>query len=402
MTLGASLLEQLLASAERAQARDSRYVARIRLKGDPGYAELGFDAREALHAQMRIAEQRGAVTLTWSRFGGEDRRLDAVLLADVEALASVLGRSSLSGAVRVASDAFEPWVERVPALGSVLAAWKAAKRVRGHGPEKHADFADAARVISHMQSRTEDAVVRAVSIDLFGDSKRIEALVPLLDALTAESITAPAAHWEDVLANLGLRKAPSPFLLAGRGRVHLIESGWRDLAYEYLAVSPTQIDGFEGAIEWVLLVENLTTFDLCAKARPDREGGLVLYTAGMPSPSWLRACRAVLERLGHHISVYHWGDIDVGGFRIAAKVADAIYPRRLRPWLMDSRSLRDIERTVPASLAERGQMARNAARAGWGDLAEHLASQESLLLEQEAVPVCFPAYASSHRDVLRK
>jgi len=393
VTLEASLLEQLLASAERAQGRGSRYVARIRLKGDPGYAALGFDAREALHAQMRIAEQRGAVTLTWSRFGGEDRRLDAVVLADIEALASVLGRRSLCGAIRVASDAFAPWVERVPALAAVLAAWKAAKRVRGHGPEKHADFVDAARVIAHMQSRIEDAVVRAVSIDLFGDSKRIEALVPLLDALTAESIAAPASHWEDVLANLGLRKAPSPFLLAGRGRVHLIESGWRDLAYEYLAVSPTQIDGFEGAIEWVLLVENLTTFDLCAKARPDREGGLVLYTAGMPSPSWLRAFRAVLERLGHHISVYHWGDIDVGGFRIAAKVAEAIYPRTLRPWLMDSRSLRDIDRTVPASPAERGQMARNAARAGWGALVEHLASPESVLLEQEAVPVCFPATA---------
>lgn len=393
MTLEALLLEQLLASAERAQARGSRYVARIRLKGDPGYAALGFDAREALHAQMRIAEQRGAVTLTWSRFGGDDRRLDAVVLADVEALASVLGRSSLCGAVLVASDAFEPWVERVPALGSVLAAWKAAKRVRGLGPEKHADFVDAARVITHMQSRTEDAVVRAVSIDLFGDSKRIEAIVPLLDALTAESIAAPSSHWEDVLANLGLRKAPSPFLLAGRGRVHLSESGWRDLAYEYLAVSPTQVDGFEGAIEWVLLVENLTTFDLCAKARPDREGGLVLYTAGMPSPSWLRACRAVLERLGHHISVYHWGDIDVGGFRIAARVAEAIYPRRLRPWLMDSRSLRDIARSVPASLAERGQMERNAGRAGWGELAEHLASPASVLLEQEAVPVCFPATA---------
>jgi hypothetical protein len=116
VTLEASLLEQLLASAERAQARGSRYVARIRLKGDPGYAALGFDAREALHAQMRIAEQRGAVTLTWSRFGGDDRRLDAVVLADVEALASVLGRSSLCGAVRVASVAFEPWAERVPAF----------------------------------------------------------------------------------------------------------------------------------------------------------------------------------------------------------------------------------------------------------------------------------------------
>jgi hypothetical protein len=390
VTLEASLLEQLLASAERAQGRGSRYVARIRLKGDPGYAALGFDAREALHAQMRIAEQRGAVTLTWSRFGGEDRRLDAVVLADVEALASLLGRSSLSGAVRVASDAFAPWVERVPALASVLAAWKAAKRVRGHGPEKHADFADAARVIAHMQSRTEDAVVRAVSIDLFGDSKRIEALVPLLDALTAESITAPASHWEDVLANLGLRKAPSPFLLAGRGRVHLIESGWRDLAYEYLAVSPTQVDGFEGAIEWVLLVENLATFDLCAKARPDRAGGLVMYTAGMPSPSWRRACRAILSGVDDRVPVFHWGDIDVGGFRIAATVASVMLPRVLHPWQMDSRNTVGGVATSPA---ERSQMARSARLAGWGSLADHLGSDASTLIEQEGIPVRFPLWS---------
>jgi len=72
----------------------------------------------------------------------------------------------------------------------------------------------------------------------------------------------------------------------------------------------------------LLTVENLASFHDAARA-PDADRALLLYTGGMPSPAWRRAYARVLDALPAGLPVWHWGDIDEGGFRIAAVRADA-------------------------------------------------------------------------------
>lgn len=67
----------------------------------------------------------------------------------------------------------------------------------------------------------------------------------------------------------------------------------------------------------VMSIENLTTFHSEAKRRCN-EPVLLLYTAGMPSPAWRAMYVRLLTALPADVSVYHWGDLDEGGFRIAA------------------------------------------------------------------------------------
>lgn len=307
-------------------------------------------------------------------------------MKDIELLASVLGMSSQGALVRRAAVAFEPWLTVAPRLANVLAAWREGRMVRKGGPETMEAFVDAAKVIGYMQGEAAEQPVRVASRRMFRDSKRVEALVPQLDVLCGETWPAPVNHREHVLSRIGLRVSPLPFLMAGCGAVRLRQSGIRTLAFEYLAVTPTEVVGFDGAPRWVLCIENLTTFGMAARQMGATPVGLVLYTGGMPSPSWQHAFQAVLSALPD-VPVYHWGDIDEGGFRIASVIAQAMAPRALLPWLMDPSEMTDCDEGTPH---KRVRMVAAARRAGWDALASRLEVHRPVLLEQEHLDVVFP------------
>lgn len=386
----ARLLEDLLASGERALARGSSRRSKRRFTDpDSPYWALETEARDAFHGELRLAEHAGAIELGWSRFGGEAAMLEWVRLLDLTALARHLGRTTHTNKVEFARTAFAPWLAQVPRLADVVARWVAGKDVRLQGPDAAADFVDAARVIARMADEPRELPVRVASRQLFRDSKRIEALVPHLDVLTSEVWPAPANHREDVLSGIGLRAAPLPFHMAGVGAVRLNRSGLRALAYEYIAVSPAQVVGYEGNPRWILSVENLTTFNMIAELDVAQNEGLVLYSGGMPSPSWRRAYATVVSSVAASLPIYHWGDIDAGGFRIAAVIAETIQPRPLLPWCMDPSHVKELD---PATAEVRARMAYNAQRAGWSELATVISTMEPGRLEQEDLPIQLPLF----------
>lgn len=390
--LSQQILERLFAGGERAHARgDGKGRPRPEnlLDSAHAYWSLPLHERDALHVRMRQAEAAGAVMLTWSKFGGDDRPLEKVALADVERLAAFLGRPLNGSLVDQAEHAFAPWIEAVPLLARVLEGWRAMRVVRGCGPEDAGDFVDAARVIVHMRDAEEDRIVRQVSRVLFRDSKRLEKLIPQLSYLQAPGVTFPR-HPEEILAEIGLRKEPAPFLLAGVGDVVLQRVQALTLVHPYLGVSAPHITGFVGASRWVMTVENLTTFHMIADKRP--MDGLVLYTGGMPSPTWRRAYRRIVDALPG-ADLYHWGDIDAGGFRIAACLAGSLDGRPLHPWQMAP----GLEPGDASDERSRKAMVDAARRAGWFELADELAASPPFELEQEDLDVSWPGATRHER-----
>ena len=95
-----------------------------------------------------------------------------------------------------------------------------------------------------------------------------------------------------------------------------------------------------------------------------RTDGLVVFTGGMPSPAWVAGFRRLTERLSQSSTFYYWGDIDVGGFRIAARLREVEVSEgvSLQPWLMDATTLVG-GRNVSDSI--RDAMRAAAVRAGW-------------------------------------
>lgn len=148
----------------------------------------------------------------------------------------------------------------------------------------------------------------------------------------------------------------------------------------FLGVANTVVTGYRGPADWILTIENLTTFHQAARALGPVPNGLILYTAGMPSPSWGLAYQRILASLPQTVPVYHWSDHDEGGFRIAARIAQfaARTGFQLRPWSMDAALWNGAG--DPASESQHNSMIRSALAAGWTELASQI---QPVFFEQE-------------------
>ena len=258
--------------------------------------------------------------------------------------------------------------------------------MRGLGPEHAADVRDALVVARESFSRTgAERLLRVESVRLFGDSKRIEKLVSWLDVIGSEQLPPTGLPVEDILAQYGLRRVPQPALVSGHGRVEL-SGQWVSIPRPYLGLPLESVTRFEGAPRFVLSIENLTTFHETLLAFPQHDGCLV-YTGGMPSPSWRRFYTCLLQAFPLDCPVFHWGDIDEGGFRIAAVLHRAARDagHALRPWLMSPVYARSTQPDVPFRKSRTSQtIVQQCQSLGWEDLAEEF-RQEPWEVEQEAL-----------------
>ncbi|WFC41013.1 Wadjet anti-phage system protein JetD domain-containing protein [Pseudoxanthomonas sp. SE1] len=402
-----------MSDARRVLERLLRKGERARLRGDAAHASLPMTEasardyvslrtlaeRETFHAQVAIAERAGAVTVERDRHRGDGERLLRLTVIDLDVLADHLGVPLLDARVREAAEVLSSWLTDFPVLNDVLAAWRADRKVRGHGPEAAPDLADAALAVrARLADEAHECILRRESARLFAGraqaSKRLEQLTPWLDLLGSGQLVADGPlEKEHVWASLGLRREPQPLLVAGTGTLLLDGDVELPLATTFLGVPLDAVEGVRTDAVCVLSVENLASFHDAARATgADRM--LVVYTGGMPSPAWRRAYARLLRSLPPDVPVWHWGDIDEGGFRIAAVLAETVTAsgHRLQPWQMSPADVLPIpghDASVPASDVLQA-MCRWAERAGWAGVAEALRAQP-LHLEQEALPARLPS-----------
>jgi hypothetical protein len=394
---GEKALALLVRKAEGAWARRSERLVTIAFTDGvfPDYLKLpSHEAKKATHAFLRNAERAGAITIEWDRRAGEDGQITRLRLADPDVAAELLGLRPLW---RVCSDALHQ-LKAAGALArcqAVYEAWCAGKAPRKLGPDRVRDFVDAHRVITacaEERPNAREVAVRRVSARLFADSKRVEAIHVALDLLTGSMDAEPASP-EEVWMRLGLIKHPQPFQCAGDAVLLLVDGREQIIAAPYTAVAPRTVAGirFSTSCRYVLTVENLTTFNELADGIAGPIAGLVLYCAGMPGLSFALAYSKVVAALPPGARLYHWGDIDRGGYRIAAALAATasasgvkLSPFRMNPAGIDAVTER---RTIPHD--EVRDMARIARSIGWDDEAAGV-ELAAAAYEQEAQPPELP------------
>ena len=112
------------------------------------------------------------------------------------------------------------------------------------------------------------------------------------------------------------------------------------LVRPYLGLRPDTIRGLQVTgkpVKFLLTIENLASFNEAAQDTANPDDLLLIYVAGNPTPSLLAAYQRLLSSVKPE-TVMHWGDIDVGGFRIAARLADSAAEagHKLELWCMNS------------------------------------------------------------------
>lgn len=338
--LARSALRKLLKGAESASIRGSSPRGLPFSEGSfPEYLKhRPVSELTDLHNELLAAERKEAIRIEWDRRSGDRGQVTRIDLRDAEKLALFLGVVPLWTQLSTARESLQPWVHR-PQVAALLAAWTAGKRPRERGPEDLNSFVQALKVIDEVEGQMDGPpiAVRRMSARLFQDSKRIEALGVELDLLT-KSDDGPVRSTDEIYSELGLQRFPQPFFMASAsGGAYRLSSGmFRDVEVPYSAPDPETIRGFKFSGRYVLSVENLTIFQELARGLGGPIDGLILYSAGMPSPRWLETYKRVISDANPD-QVLHWGDPDVGGIRAMRNIALAARSvgYELKPFAMD-------------------------------------------------------------------
>ncbi|AFM65177.1 MULTISPECIES: Wadjet anti-phage system protein JetD domain-containing protein [Pseudomonas aeruginosa group] len=331
------------------------------------------------------AQDAGAISFVRDKLNPDDGLIERIDLIDTVALARFLRQTTHTDVLAAAISLLTPYLTQHDVLELVVERWARMASVRGWGPADAAAWVDAITVIEQCARAQATALspLREVSARLFRNSKRIEQLTVPLDVLLQGSLEVAARTPSEVWQELGLFKEEQPVLLAGnveivRGRVTAV------LDEPYTGLPASAIYAISGTVESVLTIENLTTFHSEAKRYFDQPK-LLIYTAGMPSPAWRAMYQRVLAGIAIGTPIQHWGDIDEGGFRIAAMLAktSALAGHCLKPHAMHPDNV-PLDLRKPASKRTLQRMQRFAEQAGWHELGAAVLSS-GFTVEQEAL-----------------
>ena len=397
MTNQTSLLSQrFLAKAfHRAQAAESRgadpaiQLLLSEAQCPEFFAMRSLDEARQFRAELAMAERSGAIRLVLAKHKAAPGDVKAVIVANLEALGLRLGLDVRATQIVIAREHLAPHLADYPVLEAALERWRTGRTVRGSvpTPETVRAILDAIRVHQARAGRVDDVLLRRESIRLFRDSKRIEALSRWLDVLQEGALAPSGLTRQEIFNGLGLHKEPQPFLIAADAVVEG-EAGESRLFRPFHGLPTAAIARFKfpSPPTCILTVENLATFhELVTLARTTQAA--VVYTGGMPSPAWRQAFLCLLRSVGEGVPLYHSGDIDVGGFRIAHAVSNvaAQMGGSLRPWRMDPEVLvRQGYALYAAKPAQIAAMRRWCDLIGWIDIAASLQRSPGLI-EQELI-----------------
>lgn len=340
--LARKALESLWRRADRANLKGVSRTVSLRLSASsfPEYVRIQTrEEKDTFHAHMREASRAGAIGIEWDRRAGEDGQIVGITLRSADALGALLGHSTTTSKIAAARSALAEWAAH-PNVAALVQAWMAGRSPRGVGVECVQDVVDTMKLVKECaDNQYQDVSERRVSARLFGDSKRIEQLSTVIDLMTAQTFDEAEPRTQiAVLSDLGLLKHPQAMLVSGR----LELSVGRDnpcaaplsVTFPYVGVAPLHVYAALGSPTYVLSVENLTIFNELAKEAAGPLTGVLLYTGGYPSPAMLKAYKVILESFD--VPIWHWGDTDLGGFRIANLLATAAkqVDRSLQLWQM--------------------------------------------------------------------
>lgn len=320
-------LGKLLTSAENAAGRNAtgRTISlRFSAASFPEYLAAETHAeKSACNTALMLAERAGAIRINWDQRAGDKTCVDRVELVDMVSLARHLGVVPRWVEVANATATFADCRSAHPVLDDVLECWRRGILARGTRPGNTSDWLDAITIVDFCRQSMElEIPVRRLSAHKLDDTKRIEKLSSLIDAVLQSDLSAPIREQEEVLSELGLIKYPQTVLISGHIDV-VIDAMTVRVPRPYLGLPPLSVSEFtpRTRVSFVLTIENLQSFHEFVRTMPADANAVVLYTGGMPSPSWKRLYELLLNSVDPATPVLHWGDIDLGGFRIAGHVA---------------------------------------------------------------------------------
>lgn len=356
--------------------------------------EEDVEEKEAFLRAVEDLYSREVVSVKWRRFrAGEE--VEALYLEDPCALYSLLGAKApwdrreelLTVLIRA------PWTDsRLSGLGERLRAL-----LEAHHPlpvDEPVELRELGRLFLLTPKETLGLPIRALSVRLFNDSKRLEGLLSKADKLSAE------VDGERLSVRLGLRRSYPEVSFSLFGSLRLSGEPWQ-LSGELMALPLESVKAIrevslrrsqKTGAPWVLSVENKESFYAVAEAAraawapgaASSPPSAVVYTAGHPG----EAVRELLRALsGDSTSLLHFGDMDPEGLLILQELGQQT-GLSIHPFSMDEVSFRRYLRFGRA-LGESSLVRLKEIRLDELAGVAALIKESGTGVEQEVIPVSF-------------
>ncbi len=347
----------------------------------------GPSEQESLHRVLRDAERAGGVRLEADRLGQFTGEFARVRLIDADALYRFLNRHPSGDVAEKARLRIESACRKVvretffeSILDEASAAWAINRSFLGFRPNDSDGLIEVFR-LSHraLHWGGRDIDHRTFSRRTVGDSKALERCEGRVAALLRRRKPAMSdLEPREVLQAHGIVRRAHPLFLRGPisvmcDTIRLEGSG---VPFIGLPLTTIQSATLQSPIDYAIIIENPTSFWRYCMEIEGRY--LALLSDGFPA-------RDVLAGIVHLVGaarpapVFHWGDIDAGGLRIANYLEDAcgvplrlhdMAPELAAKWGTPLKSRRGLE-----GLAGR--------EGSIGALARWLRSKDGQALEQE-------------------
>jgi len=248
---------------------------------------------------------------------------------------------------------------------------------------------DLLSVLEMLPKLASETPYRIFSVRAFNDSKRLEAikgqLVSLIRLGNPEWKHLPA---DELLRELNLVPNPNTIWLSGNWQLGLengevLSLGGFCPAVGFPAAQSTSLKSITVFAEAVLCIENLTSFHEFIRTQGRKYA--VICTYGNPSP----AVRRILRLIQDDLPIYHWSDLDYGGFNILSQLRRLVRDD-IRPYRMDAATLdSNHERARPLTIADRANLKKLLLRSELRDMHPLIEYQlkRGLKLEQEGIEI---------------
>lgn len=353
------VLNRLLDKFERSRAYlDPDAVRRrimLRLCSDefPEYDIEKPEVRELVNFVVRELDEKGIVGYEWLRFE-RGNIIEKIWLKfdNIDAAYREAGRKPKSARVDTVLSILReykrlvslPWISKF--LEDAEAGIEAKRSLNPFLPDDEETakaVLDALKAIN--DKGDEEYLERVFSLRCYGDSKFFEKnvsrkIVEIIKKYLVNAGDFADSHLDDeILAMAGIVKAPEQVDFCG-GIEGRLEGRHVDFSiFKYgVAINSRTVKSLEFSslkqVQKVLFIENKANYaDYILKKRKEDE--LVIFHGGFYSPVREIFFKKVYEA-GYKTGVefYHWGDIDIGGFRMFRRLKTNIIPC-LKPLLMD-------------------------------------------------------------------
>ncbi len=311
----------------------------------PTYHSASVEQRLQLHNNLEVIESAvPGFKLIFSSSGFDDiPLLKRIEVEDCKALLIYCGEAVINDEILHSIEQLNNLEINLPewsgnTVSDISNSWLEGKTAFGCSASNFKKLADALKFVSWYFSQ-ESALqqdMRTISVSLYSDSKRLESILTTVARILAP-ITPEAIQTEKpkaIMEYWGISKYPPSFRFKANV---MIQTRRGDLdsntAWPYLEVPPDGIITVSSRHfpDYILFIENKTTFE--RYSREIEDNGWIFYTNGFPSRRWQTLFKNIVELTPKETPVYHWGDLDEGGYRILSFMTNLLQ-RNIIPHMM--------------------------------------------------------------------